>query len=108
MYGGGSVEKAAKRLGLPAELVEEAEGFGQNDEIYPDNVQTVEVFKRLHTQWRAGPSGAIGLVYESLDRVFKRLGVAEDDEADVFDCLQIMEMAALKAMRGEAEDDDQG
>ena len=52
---------------------------------------------RVETQWRHGFDGPSGLDYNAVDVVLKRFPV--DDEPAVWEGLQIMEKAALKAMK---------
>jgi len=51
------------------------------------------------TQWRMGPSGAIGLDYGVLPVVMRYSEVAREERADVFDGVRVMEMVALRVMR---------
>lgn len=59
----------------------------------------VQLFCRLSTQWQVGMGGAVGLRYEAvyplLDRQFA------DAWQQSFDDLQVLERAALDAMRDE-------
>jgi len=64
----------------------------------------VAVFSRMLTQWHVGMGGAVGLVYGSLERVYKRCKVTPEEEDEVFDGIQIMEQAALNEMRGDHGD----
>lgn len=98
--GGRSVEEAQGRLGLPADLISDSETFRHSGNgIYPDNVQTVDVFRGMLTQWIMGPAGPVGLNYVPLDRVMRSRGVAPENENDVFEGFQIMERAALESIR---------
>ena len=82
-------------------MIEIAEGFAdRKTEPYPDNVLAAKIFGKMMTQWRAGVAGAIGLAYEALPVVLRICKVKEEEEEELFDCLQIMERAALIAMRG--------
>jgi hypothetical protein len=76
--------------------VEEASGPAV--EIWPDNLETVNVFIAMMTQWRTGYAGATGLDYAALPSVMQFCGVARKARADVFDGLRVMESAALAAM----------
>jgi hypothetical protein len=97
--GGSKEEEASSRLGLPLDLIMEAEGIvGAKDGVYPDNWQTVSIFCDMSTQWRVGANGATGLDYAALPAVMSIRKVK--DRADVFDCLRVMERAALAEMRG--------
>lgn len=99
MSGGSKDQEASSRLGLPLELVQEAEGIaGAKDGIYPDNWLPVSIFCDMSTQWRVGMKGATGLDYAALPAVMSIRKVK--DRADVFDCIRIMERAALAEMRG--------
>ena len=99
MFGGnGRLEKQADTLGLPTDLIEEAEGYGA-EEIYPDNVDTVRIFSDISTQWRGGASGVIGLDYNVLPMIFEMRQVKKKKRLEIFDGLKIMERAALTEMR---------
>lgn len=71
-------------------------------EVAPDNWPAALMFSALQTQWRIGMNGATGLDYAVLPAVFDLHGVATEDRGDVFECLRIMEGAALEAMAEEA------
>lgn len=49
----------------------------------------------MSTQWRIGMSGASGLDYSALPIVMKLEDVRKKDRRDVFDCVQVLERAAL-------------
>lgn len=66
--------------------------------MWPDNVQTLNVFVAMSTQWRVGNNGATGLDYAALPVVEERVGVKPDDRQIVFDGLRVMEEAALAQM----------
>lgn len=66
-------------------------------EIEADNWPTVMLFMRLQTQWRHSFGGLTGLDYPAVFATMDRLRVA-DPEGLVFDGIQVMEAAALKAM----------
>ena len=95
------VEDVSKQLGIPTDLIKEAEGFAPiNTEPYPDNVLAVTVFKLLSTQWRVGSKGTDGLVYEAIPAVLWMEQIKCRDRRDLFHCLRIMERAALNIFRG--------
>lgn len=54
------------------------------------------------TQWRVGPCGATGLDYAALPAVLNIRKVK--DREDVFECLQVMERAALKTIQKASND----
>ena len=67
--------------------------------VYPENWPIVELFLRLQTQWRfTGMGVAAGLDYNSVDVVMRRLRI-EDADGSIFAGLQVMEVAALNAVR---------
>ena len=97
MTGGGSDKnEAAARLGIPVDLVEEADGFEEAEGIYPDNYLAASFFEDMQTQWR---TGFAGLDYTALRSIFCFRRIKLADQADIFDDLKIMERAAIKAMR---------
>ena len=54
---------------------------------------------RVQTQWRvSGMGGAVGLDYQAVDVVMRRLRI-EDGDGELFAGLQVMEIAALKALK---------
>lgn len=68
-------------------------------ELWPDNAQIHDVFRAMQTQWHTGPMGhATGLDYNALPFVMRRNGVRRRDLDDVFDGIQVMELAALTEM----------
>jgi len=104
MGGGSDIEETANRTGLPVELIQESEGFREYDGVYLDNVIPVSVFADMLTQWRVGMNGATGLDFGVLPTIPAIRRIKDDDEYDdVFECLRIMESAALKEMRSNAE-----
>ncbi|CAJ0740814.1 DUF1799 domain-containing protein [Ralstonia mannitolilytica] len=70
-------------------------------EIWPENVEIVDVFAHLHTQWRMGARGPIGLDYTAIPAVLQLLQVPADRHAEVFAGIRIMEHAALAEMNGD-------
>ena len=75
------------------------EASGPETEVFPDNIQATNAFIAMLTQWRIGPTGATGLVYEALPLVFDMTGISADDRRFVFDDLRTMEDAALNFIR---------
>jgi hypothetical protein len=68
-------------------------------EVWPDNWAAVQVFSALSTQWRAGATGPIGLDYTAVPVVLRLTSTPRADWPDVFDCVRVMEVAAIKTMR---------
>lgn len=77
--------------------LEEAQGPGT--EVWPDNLQAVNVFISMATQWRIGPAGATGLDYNALPFVMRACDVKAADRADVLDDVRTLEDAALATIR---------
>lgn len=77
--------------------MEEASGH-LRAEVWSDNLETVNVFIAMGTQWRAGMGGATGLDYSALPAVMDFVGVAKKARSAVFDGLRTMEEAALECM----------
>lgn len=73
------------------------EDIADQDVVYvlPDNWLPIRVFQSMSTQWRVGMSGASGLDYSALPIVMKLEDVRKKDRRDVFDCVQVLERAAL-------------
>lgn len=87
-------------MGLPVELLECSENFKhQSEGVFPDNVQAVELFSDMLTQWRVGSGGAIGFDYNVIPILFRIRKTDEEEQEEAFSGLQVMERAALKAMR---------
>ena len=67
-------------------------------EIWPDNLEAVNLFIQLSTQWRVGFSGPTGLDYAAVKAVFGMSSVSCDRWAEIFESIRTMEDAALKTM----------
>lgn len=98
MRGGGSVEEEMAKSGLPRKLVEKMEGF-RPVEIWPDQVEVVNLFSAVLTQWRMGPTGPVGLDYAGVESVMRMRMVPAKERGQMLDDLRIMERAALAAIR---------
>lgn len=68
-------------------------------EVWPDNATSVNTFVACITQWRAGPSGIIGLDYNALPVVLRLTAVKRADWPIVFDDIRTMEAAVLDLVR---------
>lgn len=67
--------------------------------VWPEHWAALELFTCLLTQWRTGFKGATGLDYAVLPAVFELNGIKKDQQRARFDEIQIMERAALNAMK---------
>ena len=72
-------------------------------EIWPDNVPATNTFIAMGTQWRMGPAGATGMDYGPLPGVMDMLGIDLPERTDTFECLRVMEIAALKIIEQERD-----
>lgn len=85
-------------------------GFKQSDfsgdevNLWPEHVYAYHVFSAMSTQWQVGYSGRVGLRYEVLSELWRRLKITPENRDEIFDCLQVMEGAVLEedAIRREA------
>lgn len=66
-------------------------------EVETDCWETVMLFLRVQTQWRYSFGGPSGLDYPAVFQTMDRLRVV-DTEGHIFEGLQVMEVAALRAM----------
>lgn len=87
------------KLGI---VVENYEPYRQPDfEVWPENVDAVQMFIRAATQWRMGPSGPTGLDYTA---VFQLMALYDiNNKQELFEQLQIMEYAALVKLSERAD-----
>jgi hypothetical protein len=65
-------------------------------EVLEENWQSVQMFLRGQTQWRATMGGVLGLDYGALAWLFRLYEVT--DQRAVLEDLQIMESAAMLVM----------
>ncbi len=73
-------------------------------EVWPDDVETVNTFIAMETQWRIGMSGPTGLDYAALPAVLKMMDIGRKRHAYVFEGLRVMEEQALEEMQRLRED----
>lgn len=85
----------------PAEYMEALEAE-QTFELWPENVEPLDTFMRLQTQWRVGPVGPTGLDYAGVRAGLLMMGRRMTQR--LFGDLQAMERVALSAMAGGATD----
>lgn len=71
------------------------EASGPPIEVWPDNLQAVNLFITLSTQWRTGSSGVVGLDYNVLYQKMDRLKLSSDRYDDLEEEIRVMEGAAL-------------
>lgn len=84
-----------------------SEGFELEDyeteivELWPDNTQVYELFRRVGTRWRLPPmSGVpIGLQWEAIYPLMDRLGLEDEAWNDLHESLMSLETYAIEVMR---------
>lgn len=77
--------------------MEEAQGSGT--EVWPDNLQAVNIFVTVMTQWRVGAHGATGLDYNVVYHKMDRMGLTPSEYDDIELDVRLMEDAALETIR---------
>lgn len=63
--------------------------------LWPENVHAARVFEGMATQWRVGPAGPVGLVYESVPHVAQGARVSPRRLHAAWPGLRVMELEAL-------------
>ena len=91
------IEKSLASFGLPAEM---AEYFHEEKtKVWLIHQPVLNVFNSLATQWRLGIKGPSGIDYSVLPVVMDLHNINQQDRAQLFADLQVMESAALEQMR---------
>ena len=80
------------------------EAAGPPVEIWPDNVDAVNVFIDMSTQWRVGVAGATGLDYGVIEKVMQLGGIRKKHRREVFEAVRIMESAAIRFRQTEKDE----
>lgn len=70
-------------------------------ELWTDNLRAYQLFCRVGTQWQCGVGGASGLRYEAVYPLMARMNLPDEEWSELFYEIQVMESAALRAMRPE-------
>lgn len=65
-------------------------------EVWPENVESLDLFIALRTQWRTGMNGPTGLDYTAVLDLIRFLAPGPDKARDLFADMQVMESAALE------------
>lgn len=85
----------------------EKSGFSAEDfasdpiDIWPENLPAFNLLVFLQTQWITGMNGPTGINYLVMHHKMDRMGLAPEQYDDLERDIQIMEGAALSAMRAE-------
>jgi len=94
LYTEGPTAAEAAAFGLTLE-----EAQGEPTQVWPDNLQAVNVFIAASTQWRTSHSGPVGLDYTALEAVMRMLCIARKDRGPTLDDVRVLEDSALDVMR---------
>lgn len=70
-------------------------------ELWPENTQVYELFRRVGTRWRLPPMGGvpIGLQWEAIYPLMDRLGLEDEAWNDLHESLMSLETYAIEVMR---------
>jgi hypothetical protein len=85
-------------FGLSPELLHSSDDIF---EVWPENEEIVRMFLRIGTQWRTSFGGLVGLDYTVLFNLFDLYGIK--DRREMFEGIQVMESAALEAVKEESD-----
>ncbi len=76
-----------------------------NVKVFRQNVESVNVFVSMGTQWRVGPGGPYGLDYGTLYLTLTEMGILDKDRrVEVIKDIRTLEDAALEQMRKDKPD----
>lgn len=67
--------------------------------LWPDNVEAVNLFYDLRSQWRTNINGAYGLDYGPLFHKMDRMGLTPERYEELEEEIRVLEQAALAEMR---------
>jgi hypothetical protein len=67
-------------------------------EVWPDNLEAINLLAQIYRQWRVGPGGPYGLDYNVLYHKLDRMGLTPERYAELEEEIRILEGAALDAM----------
>lgn len=89
---------------IPTEKELEGTGFAPADyetddfEVWPDNIQAINLFTALQTQIRTGAMGPTGFDYNVYFSRMDRMKLSEQEYEWLFDDIRVIESEALKAI----------
>jgi hypothetical protein len=99
-----------EEMGAPPEVVNQARGqtIVFNFAVWPENETALSLWLDMETQWRGQPMGLAGarpqgLDYTALFELMHTLGFKRKKREKLFRQLQVMERAALTALREQRE-----
>jgi hypothetical protein len=65
-------------------------------ELWPENIEAIEVFFSIQTQWRVGPAGFVGYDYAGVMAALQFMGLPHSK--DLFGKIRTMERAVLNLL----------
>ena len=68
-------------------------------EIWPETLPAIRTFTKLLTQWRAGPSGIIGLDYLAVNLIMDYDNIPLNERGELLSDIACLERGYLQAMR---------
>lgn len=68
-------------------------------DVFPQNIQSVNVFISLGTQWLVGPGGPYGMNYQTLYHKLDRMKLSAEEANRIEEDMRVLEDAALEQMR---------
>lgn len=71
--------------------------------LWPENVQPMDVYRAMMTQWRMGMAGPTGFDYGALPAVLELHAVKKKQRRDVFEALRVLEDETLTIWARERE-----
>lgn len=72
--------------------------YEETVEVWPDNVQAVNLLISVRTQWRMGFGGPVGLDYGPVFHKMDRMGLTPERYEELEEEIRTMEQAALAEM----------
>ena len=67
-------------------------------EVWPENINAVNLFSRISTQWRVGTGGAYGLDYNVMLALMERMRLNDEEHSILLDDMRVIESEALSIM----------
>jgi hypothetical protein len=67
--------------------------------LWPDNVEAVNLFYDMRSQWRTNMNGPYGLDYGPLFHKMDRMGLTPERYEELEEEIRVLEQAALAEMR---------
>lgn len=72
-------------------------------DVWPDNVEALNLFIQFSTQWRTGPGGVVGLDYTPLLHRMDRMELSTVRYDELLEDIRACEDAALEQIRKNAK-----